>query len=207
MTVSHKAKVVVQYLVPASTAYFLLGAYLVTGVLEQGELKKGLGYLAVATVVTTLVQDIIPKPVKEAWVFLRARHRLPGYRAFTNAASHPDRIDTARISEYATLRDERPDVQQRSFYQVFKRNADKPNVEHYSFRYLAWRDTSALLLLLSLVTVPAWALSETDIPLRPTVWLSGLTLLASVLTATAARQMGNELVVQVLSTETLGETK
>jgi hypothetical protein len=206
VAISHKAKVVVQYLVPAATIYLAVGAYIIMGTSATVDLKGQLGSLAIATLVGTLAQDLIPKPLKETWVFLKVRHRLPGFRAFADACKRPDQIDTSKIADYHALVDAQPDLQQRSFYKLYKKHASLSNVEHYSFRYLAWRDTSSMMLLLAVVTIPTWMLSAfVNVPFRSALWLAALALGASVIMAAAARQMARELVIQVLSSETLGE--
>jgi hypothetical protein len=200
-----KAQIVGQYILPAAVGYIILGVFLGTGALptSEGILQK-IGGLAAMTLLATLAQDLLPKPLKEAFVFTRLIHRLPGHRAFTRAFEAEDRYDVNRIPGYRSLKSLAPKHQQREFYRIYRKHSDDVRVKHYSHRYLAWRDTSAALLLLSIVTIPVLDWIYGAMPPEQGYKLAGLTLLGALLCAMAARLSANELVRQVLTAEALG---
>lgn len=206
MELSHKTKVVVQYLVPVATAYFILAVFVFTGTVPKGDdIAAHLGGIAGLTVAAALAQDVVPKGFKEFLVFHRFNHRLPGHRAFTTDFQQPSRYDLARITNLGILSALGPEEQQRVFYRVYRKHDKDPRVEHYSFRYLAWRDSASTLLLLSVVTIPVLGGFPDFTALMPALKLTALTFAAYVATALAARQAANELVCQVLAAETLGD--
>lgn len=153
-------------------------------------------------VVLALVQDLIPKPLKEAIVFLRLQNRLPGHRCFNAEYDNPSRFDRKKIKHIKTLSNADPPQQQVAFYSLYKKVAKKPAVEHYSIRYLAWRDVAAVSLVLAIVTLPVLGLSSDS--WRPALEVTAIMILVSTAAALAGRHAANELVYQVLALSTTG---
>jgi hypothetical protein len=200
-----KTQIVGQYILPAAVGYILLGVFFGTGALPTSDaILQKIGGLAAMTLLATLAQDLLPKPIKETIVFTRFKDRLPGHRAFTRTFEAEDRYDVRRIPAYGSLKELSPKHQQREFYRVYRKHAEDVRVKHYSHRYLAWRDTSAALLLLALVTVPVLDWIYGAMPPEQAYKLGGLTLFGALLSATASRLSANELVRQVLTAEALG---
>jgi hypothetical protein len=204
LELSQKTQIVGQYIIPAAIGYIILGVFLGTGALPNSDaILQKVGGLAAMTLLATLAQDLLPKPLKEAIIFTRVRDRLPGHRAFTPAFEAEDRYDVHRIPGYDTLKQMSPKHQQREFYKVYRKHAEDVRVKHYSHRYLAWRDTSAALLLLALVTVPVLDWIYDAMVSAQAHKLAGITFLGALLATTASRLNANELVKQVLTAEEL----
>jgi hypothetical protein len=121
MAITQKARVAVQYIIPAGTAYLLVGAFLITGRWpNSNELTSKIGGIAVATLLATLAQDIMPKSLKEVLVFFRLNNRIPGHRAFSNAFRKPSRYNLDRFTNIAELENLEPEAQQRLFSRFTK---------------------------------------------------------------------------------------
>jgi len=199
-----KTKIVSLFLLPAVAAYSLAAGFVYGEVGKPLFDVEALKATAILSFACALIQDLLPRPFKEALVFWRLRNRLPGHRAFVKAKS--DRYDLERVTNYQVLASLSGDHQQRLFYQIYKKHREEPTVAHCNFRYCAWRDTASLFFCIAAATIPlAYAISEASdrsFEWRPAITLTGGAALAYLLTAVAARQVANTLVGQVLSCET-----
>lgn len=199
-----KARIVTIFLVPAVAVYSALAGLIYKGSSGTFLDLRALRDTAVLALICALAQDIVPRSFKEFVVFLRLRDRLPGSRAFSQRSG--DRFDLTRISNSADLAELSGAEQQRIFYRVYDEHRDHPTVQQCNFRYCAWRDTASLYAVLAIVTVPAAYAGSiaTASPFRlsPALLLAGGSLLASQITAAAARQMAHNLVTDVLARET-----
>lgn len=199
---SHKTKVVIQYLTPIALGYFTLAAYLFTGEhVNVEQLAPYAGGVAGLVAAMALAQDLIPKWLKESLVFFRFNDRLPGHRAFSAQFERPDRFDYFKILNWSALGMLDSASQQRIFYSLYKKFSNEPSVEHYSFRYLAWRDSSTILMILTIITAPS-AHGIGDFPLAISLKLTAGTFVGFLFTSFAARQSAQELIFQVFSYET-----
>jgi hypothetical protein len=200
---SQRTKVVAQYLLPVSCGYFVLAVFLFKGTVPAADdLLKYLGGAAGLTLVASLAQDIVPRSFKEALVFAKIKDRLPGHRAFSDRFRKSDRFHSSRITNIEELSRLPGADQQRLFYSLYRSHSADPRVEHYSFRYLAWRDCCSTLFLLTIVSIPVLGGYPTFTQLLPASKLAMSSLAACAATAMAARQTANELVVLVLAAET-----
>jgi len=205
MVISHKSRVVVQYLVPIALMYTVLGLFLFKGKAPTiGAVLPYWGGMAGLTIAMTLAQDLFPKSTKEFVVFWRVRDRLPGHRAFTEKFGDLSRYDVDNISNIDSLKLLSPAKQQQMFYRTYRHHEKDARVSHYSFRYLAWRDSASSLILTGSVTVPVFGFFPTQHYLFPAIQLAGCMYFAAILAILAARHSANELVYQVLAAETQG---
>ena len=200
MEISHKTQAALQFLVPSAILYTLFGAYLLNGgwptlsVIE--EKSASFAFMGIAAM---LVQDLIPKSIKECLVFWRFHERMPGYRAFSSKSLSNPQIDAKHIPNIADLSNASADIQQREFYKLYKSVADVRAVAHFSQRYIAWRDLSALLVILGIVSIPVLLTFDTNRALPVGLILSGAAFVSYLMTSFAARNVANGLVIQVLS--------
>ncbi len=196
-----KAKTAALFMVPAATAYTLGAGYFFKGdsqaFLDWTVLKNA----AILAIAGALVQDIVPRNLKEVLVFFRISDRLPGCRAFQQRTS--DRFDLSRITNLSELESLSGEAQQQLFYRVYCKHRENETVAARSFRFIAWRDTATLLVLLSVVTIPVASLSGFEQWIGPSIKLTAASLAGYFLTALAARANANNLVTQVLSCETM----
>lgn len=199
MEISHKTQAAIQFLAPSAIIYVLFGAYLLNnGWPSLSLIEKNSASVAVVGIAAMLAQDLVPKPVKEALVFWRAKNRLPGHKAFTPKFMRDPRIDIENIPNLENLSVASGNVQQREFYRLYKSVADVRSVAHYSQRYIAWRDLSALLMILGFVSVPVLYSVNSERGLIAGITLAATALLSFLFTSFAARNTANELVIQVL---------
>lgn len=204
MDISQKAKVVIQYLVPVSIGYFVLAAYVARGgILSISDIAPLANSAALLSVTAALVQDLLPKPLKEFAVFWRLDDRLPGHRSFSDQIESTHRFDVSRILNWSDLKNLGPKKQQNIFYRTYKKHCDTAPVYHYSLRYIAWRDTGAMLLLLAIATIALSALDIIQIGDIAALKISSACLCCWALTVFAARQASKELVIQVFISESM----
>lgn len=107
-----------------------------------------LGFLAVAI---GLLQDLVPKPAKEWLVFWKCKNRLPGYRAFSKDRKFSSIISRQEVVDISARESLGERYQDRLFYQLYDKFREKGNVQHYSFRYLQWRELAATALIAEFV--------------------------------------------------------
>lgn len=200
MEISHKTQAALQFLAPSAILYTLFGAYLWNGswptLSVMQEKSASFAFMGIAAM---LVQDLIPKPIKECLVFWRLKDRMPGHRAFNRKALFNPQIDAQRIPNIGELTGAPADLQQREFYKLYKSVAEVRSVAHFSQRYIAWRDLSALLVILGIVSIPVLYTFDSSRSLPVGLVLSGSAFIVYLLTAFAARNVANGLVVHVLS--------
>ena len=199
MAISHKSRVVIQYLIPLAGFYSATVAFFYSSQeLRLADYAQAVGGAGLVAVALSLAQDIVPKPLKEFIVFWRARDRLPGHRCFLTENDQPSRFDRKKIPNIRNLSVASPAAQQIAFFNFYKTVSKESAVEHYSFRYLAWRDTASTALILAIITVPSLGFLTVD-ALIPAVKISAIMASFCVLAILAARQMAQELINQVFA--------
>jgi hypothetical protein len=204
---SHKTQAAIQFLAPTAMIYFAVAVFLIDdrwpswAVVKENSLAfVGIGLAAM------LVQDLIPKAAKEVLVFWRLHERLPGHRAFSEIAFQGSNIDRNEIPDFESLRDSESEKQQIEFYKMYRNVGNDSAVSHISQRYIAWRDTTVLLFLLSLITVPVVYTIDQSKIVHVGLTLSAVSLACAILTAIAAQNSAVALVIQVLSLRTKQES-
>jgi hypothetical protein len=206
--VSQKSQVVVQFLVPVAIGYLLAAVFLLKGAFPTtGQIWDHAAAAGIVAVAATLVQDLVPKPLKETLIFWRLRNRLPGHRCFSARSLSDPRIDRRQIPDVDGLAAQGPAEQNNTWYAQYRKVSERPAVSHYSFRYLAWRDTATLLALLTAISLPlmlsfgganGWA--------RAGIMAGGCAFLC-ILSIFAARMASRELIVAVLMTMGSGDPR
>ncbi|MCR2834506.1 hypothetical protein [Parerythrobacter lacustris] len=199
MQISHKTQAALQFLAPAAILYVLLGTYLLNGSLPSLSIfsEKSLGLVFVG-LMAMLVQDIVPKPLKEFFVFWRINDRLPGHRAFTKRTLRHPQIDRDRIPNIRVLTQLSPPQQQNAFYKFYKELSKEDSVQHLSQRYIAWRDLSALMAIFTLVSIPVLATFPDHNAIPAGLILAGTSGLACLASGFAAKNVANSMIIQVL---------
>ena len=200
MKISHKTQAALQFLVPVAVIYLAFGVFLLSGHWPSWALlKENSSTLVTTGLAAMLIQDLVPKQLKEVLVFWRRHERLPGHRAFSEIAFSSPNIDTDSIVDIELLRSLDAEKQQWEFYKHYSAVRENPAVSHLSQRYIAWRDTAALLFLLCCVSIPLIATIDESKALSAGLILSGISAFFFLLTVLAARNSAYSLVIQVLS--------
>jgi hypothetical protein len=208
VAVSQKSQVVVQFLVPVAIAYLLAGVFLLKGALPTtGQMWDHAAAAGIVALAATLVQDLVPKPVKEVLIFWRFRDRLPGHRCFSEKSLSDPRLSRSKIPDVAQLCELSPSEQNRAWYAHYQKVSDRPAVAHYSFRYLAWRDTATLLAILTAISVPLMLSFGGDGAWRRTAIMAAGCACLCILSIVAARLASRELIVAVLTDMGSGESR
>lgn len=148
-----KTKAAVSYLTPILLAYIGAVIFLATG--KTPSISEMISAAFPATgllIVSHLFQDVLGKPIKEALVFYRLHSRLPGHRAFTQVCTTDTRIPSAYLQSRIEAVGVEAEPQQAEWYRLYLTVSEKASVQHASFRYLAWRDATATLTFLALLT-------------------------------------------------------
>ena len=188
-------------MVPISVGYLLAVFFLIRGVLPTtGQLWDHATAGAIVAVAAMLLQDLVPKPIKEALVFARHKERLPGHRCFSPASLADSRIDRAAIAGVDTLSSLPPADQNNVWYRQYQLVSERPAIIHYSFRYLAWRDVATLAASLTLISIPLLLSIGGAAAWRQGVLLAAGCALLCILSIVAARAASKELITMVLMT-------
>lgn len=197
MSDSLKKGIATKYLLPIVTVYVATAAWLgldrvtaVTSVLQH------LGVAAVGGLILLVLQEVVPRSVKEALVFFRFKDRLPGCRAFSVIAARDQRIDPVELGVLLPSVPMSGVEQNALWYRWLKSVESDPAIADNHHRFLALRDAAVLLFLLGL-TSPFLAF----IGAQHSGWfiLGCGSLAAYLLTAVAARNSATRLVANVIA--------
>lgn len=202
MNISHKTQAVIQYIVPTAIVYLGAGAYALNGSWPSwADFRDNSPAFALISLAGMLVQDIIPKPIKEGLVFWRFADRLPGHRAFSVIGPNDPSINCAKIPNMESLKISPGAIQQQEFYKIYQSFSDSPSVSHYSQRYIAWRDLSAFLFFLAIATIPSISSMDRANSVEVSFMMSFFATSAYIASAFAAKSSAISLVRQVMLLE------
>lgn len=150
MAESLKTGLGVRYLLPILSLYAVAaaligpkGADLVKTVVQH------VSAAGVAGLVILVFQDLAPPSVKSAIVFWRTRDILPGHRAFTQLAPKDPRINAVELAALLPTELMTGGQQNALWYRWFKEIENDPSITDAHRRYLALRDCTVLLALLT----------------------------------------------------------
>jgi len=147
--------------------------------------------------------DAIEGSLKEKIVFFRIHNALPGHRAFSHHVKNDSRIDQARLKKLLGDFPEKPRDQNEKWYAIYQKHQNRPTILGIQGEYLLYRDATALLtilMLVSLIFTSVFALSN------ELAVFFGLLILQWIIFRSAAVVRGNRLVTTVLATESSAET-
>ena len=199
MGISHKTQAVLQFLVPSALLYIGVAAFLINEKWPSWvDLKENSLGFALVGLAAMLVQDLLPKPLKEFLVFWKISDRLPGHRAFSEVVRNDAGIEESKIANFQELSNSGGHTQQTAFYGLYDEIRDHPSVSHHSQRYIAWRDLTSFVALLSVVSLPVAATFDHPRAVTVGLILMGATLVIYVTTSLAARTSAMSLTKQVL---------
>jgi hypothetical protein len=193
-----KSGINMKYLAPIVLAYAaaagLLGLQQVT---QIQTLIQHAGFAGLAGIAMLVLQELIPRPLKEVLVFWRVRDRPPGCRAFTGIAPKDPRVDPTDLAILLPSGTMTATEQNALWYKWLKATEGDPAIADNHRRFLILRDGAVLLALLALIT-PVLLLWTTSDPSRIPM-LGGGTLLAYILVALSARNAAVRLVGNVIA--------
>lgn len=197
MSESLKKGIATKYLLPIVTVYAGAAAWLgLDRVTATASVLQHLGLAAVGGLILLVLQEVVPRPVKEVLIFFRAKDRLPGCRAFSVIAAHDPRIDPVELGVLLPSAPMSGVEQNALWYRWLKSVESDPAIADNHHRFLALRDAAVLLFLLGLAS-PLLAFLGT----QHWRWfgLGGAFFAAYLLTAIAARNSAVRLVANVVA--------
>lgn len=198
MAESLKTGLGVRYLLPILSLYAVAAALI--GPKGADLLKIIIQHVSaagVAGLVILVFQDLAPPAVKNGLVFWRTRDILPGHRAFTHLAPKDPRINAAELAALLPSELMTGGQQNALWYRWFKQIETDPSITDAHRRYLALRDCTVLLALLTVLS-PVLGLVEIQ------TWLGALKLagvcgLAYLMVMVATRNAAGRLVCNVVA--------
>lgn len=197
MSDSLKKGIATKYLLPIVAVYAATAAWLgldrvtaVTSVLQH------LGVAAVGGLILLVLQEVVPRSVKEVLVFFRLKERLPGCRAFSVIAVRDPRIDPLELGVLLPSAPMSGVEQNALWYRWLKSVESDPAIADNHHRFLALRDAAVLLCVLGIASPFLAFLGPQHLG-----WfvLGGAFLAAYLVTALAARNSAIRLVANVIA--------
>jgi len=160
---------------------------------------RGLLFAAAGPLVAVFLNDLLPSNAKASIVFWRIKDALPGHRAFSEHAEGDPRIDIAALKKRVGEFPQNPRDQNSCWYKLFQKHQSNVIVSDSHKRFLLFRDSSSLTLLILAIAWIASVLAGAPAGLQATV-VGGLAVQFLWL-AISARNTGIRLVQNVLALE------
>lgn len=167
--------------------------------LAQSAFVRGLLFAAAGPLVAVFLNDLLPSNAKASIVFWRFKDALPGHRAFSEHAEADPRIDIAALKKRIGEFPQNPRDQNSCWYKLFQKHQSNIIVSDSHKRFLLFRDSSSLTLLILVIAWIASALSGVPAGLQAVV-VGGL-VAQFLWLAISARNSGIRLVQNVLALE------
>ena len=167
--------------------------------IAQSVFVRGLPFAAAGPMIAVFLNDLLPSNAKASVVFWRFKDALPGHRAFSKHANADPRIDIAALKNRIGEFPQNPRDQNSCWYQLFQKYQTNVIVSDSHKRFLLFRDSSSLTLLILVIAWKAFALSGAPSALQAVV-VGGLAV-QFIWLAISARNTGIRLVQNVLALE------
>lgn len=171
----------------------------------ESSLLRGLLMAAAGPVAATFLNDMIPPNVKAMIVFGRWKNALPGHRAFSYHANHDPRIDVSALRKRVKPFPNEPRDQNATWYRLLQYHKADSSVVDAHKRFLLFRDSAVLTLLIIPAAVVAAIIS--GISARIGAVLIACLALQFVWLAVSGRNAGVRLVQNVLAIESAGRVR
>ncbi|QKS27498.1 MAG: hypothetical protein HT579_00070 [Candidatus Accumulibacter similis] len=167
--------------------------------LAQSAFVRALLCAAAGPLVAVFLNDLLPSNTKASIVFWRAKDALPGHRAFSEHAEADPRIDIAALKKRVGEFPQSPRDQNSCWYKLFQKYQANVIVSDSHKRFLLFRDSSSLTLLILAIAWIASVLAGAPAGLQATV--AGGLAVQFLWLAISARNAGIRLVQNVLALE------
>ncbi len=167
--------------------------------LAQSAFVRGLVFAAAGPLVAVFLNDLLPSNAKASIVFWRIKDALPGHRAFSEHAEADPRIDIAALKKRVGEFPQNPRDQNSCWYKLFQKHQSNVIVSDSHKRFLLFRDSSSLTLLILAIAWIAAVLAGAPAGLQATI--AGGLAAQFLWLAISARNTGIRLVQNVLALE------
>ncbi len=171
--------------------------------LAQSVFIRGIPVATAGPFIATFLNDLLPSNVKASIIFWRFKDSLPGHRAFSEHAQADPRIDLAALKNKIGEFPEIPRDQNTCWYRLFQKHQSDVIVNDAHKRFLLFRDSSSLTLLIIAIAGIAAVLS--GVPLGVLALLVGGLTVQFLWLTLSARNTGIRLVQNVLALESTDE--
>jgi hypothetical protein len=167
--------------------------------LAKSAVVRGILLAAVGPLIAVFLNDLLPSNFKATIVFWRIKDALPGHRAFSDHAETDPRVDLTALKQKIGDFPQSPREQNTSWYRLFQKHQSNVIVSDAHRRFLLFRDSSSLTLLILVIAVGVAVLSSVPVGLQAML-IGGLGVQFLWL-AVSARNTGIRLVQNVLALE------
>jgi len=167
--------------------------------LAQSTFIRWILLAAAGPLVAVFLNDLLPANIKASIVFWRFKDALPGHRAFSKYAEADPRIDVGALKKKIRVIPQSPRDQNTCWYQLFQKHQSNVIVNDAHKRFLLFRDSASLALLILMIAGIAALFS--GVPLDVQALLLGGLGAQYFWLAISARNTGIRLVQNVLALE------
>lgn len=167
--------------------------------LAQSAFIRELLFAAAGPLVAVYLNDLLSSNAKASIIFWRFKDTLPGHRAFSEHVESDSRIDTAALKKKIGEFPQNPRDQNTCWYRLYQKHQSNVIISDSHKRFLLFRDSSTLTLLIFVIAGVATALSE--IPLGLWALIAGGLAMQFLWLSVSARNTGKRLVQNVLALE------
>lgn len=167
--------------------------------LAQSVFVRELLFASAGPLIAVFLNDLLPSNAKASIVFWRIKDALPGHRAFSEHAETDPRIDIAALKKKIGYIPQSAREQNASWYRLFQKHQSNVVVNDSHKRFLIFRDSASLTLLILLIAWIASALSK--VPFGPQAVVVGGLMIQFLWLSISARNTGIRLVQNVLALE------
>lgn len=168
------------------------------------KIRNPQGLISILSIpLTIILEGLISSDNKARIVFLRIKNFMPGSRAFSKIAPKDHRIDIEKLrSIYPAGIPDDPDLQDKAWYQLYRKYSDALRVMEAHRAFLLTRDFTALTVVFIPISIAAHFLWGTPwiVMLLHILLLAGFLIFMII----AAQTYGKRFVANVLVEATLG---
>lgn len=165
----------------------------------QSAFVRGLIFAAAGPLIAVFLNDLLPSNTKASIVFWRFKDALPGHRAFSEHAEADPRIDMAALKKRIGEFPQSPRDQNSCWYRLYQKHQSNVIISDSHKRFLLFRDSSSLTLLIFVIAGVATVFS--GIPLGLQAVIAGGLAVQFFWLSVSARNTGIRLVQNVLALE------
>jgi hypothetical protein len=160
---------------------------------------RGIFLAAAGPLIAVFLNDLLSSDAKASIVFWRIKDVLPGHRAFSKHAEADPRIDMAALKAKVGDFPQSPRDQNATWYRLYQKHQSNVSVSDAHKRFLLFRDSASLTVLIIIVAGAAGILAGISFSLQA-ILLGGL-IAQFLWLSLSARNTGIRFVQNVLAAE------
>lgn len=180
---------------------FLLGIPINSLSLSADSLYMMIVTSSLGPIVAGFLNELVSSSLKATLVFWRFKNVLPGHYAFTVLANNDARIDVDKLKEKIGELPQDPSVQNKLWYQLYRKHESDVRVESAHRSYLLYRDCASLTFLVGILILISITIFELEMWQIFTMSLAAI--LQYCICIIATRNTGERFVQNVLVAESM----